>query len=295
MNFNFDKYQILKSLQSSKNYIFVGYKPPFISSNSYLYNLKKYLSIKKMGYSGTLDPFASGTLVIASGSYTKLISHLNLEPKIYEATLWLGAKSPSLDITNIDSINTCTQFSINSIMDVFSSLKGKIRYTPPAFSAKKVNGIRAYKLIRSNKEVKLKDAFMYIFDIALLNYNHPFITFKVSVNKGAYIRSLGLIISNKLGVYGSLSNLVRLYEGDYHFNNYQLLDPLSCIMYNRLDSKDCDILRNDFYLGKKLTNNHLLFKYGSGKYIANFDDFFSIIEIDCYRNINYILNRVVKC
>lgn len=284
------------NLESSiNNALFVGYKPAFISSNSYLNRIKKQLSIKKMGYSGTLDPFASGCLVIATQSYTKLLAHLNLTSKEYKATLWLGASSSSLDISNVNNVVLCNPFDITKIIEILNSMKGKLTYTPPIFSAKKINGMRAYKLARDNNEVLLKEITTDIFDISILSYNHPFLNFYIKVSKGAYIRSIGKIIANKLGVDGCLSNLIRVSEGKFTFNNYKLLDPLLYIAYDRLDSSDCNKLQEEFYLGKKIINNKLLLKYKSGRYIANFDNFFSIIDIDHFGSVDYILNRIDKC
>lgn len=277
------------------NAIFVGYKPAFISSNAYLSRIKRHFSIKKMGYSGTLDPFASGCLVIATKSYTKLLSHLDLTPKVYKATLWLGATSDSLDITNVSDVILCKPFDIDFISDVLHSLKGKLTYTPPIFSAKKINGMRAYKIARNNGKVLLNDITMDIFDISLVSYNHPFLNFYIKVSKGAYIRSVGSIIAKKLGVNGVLSNLIRISEGSFSFDNYRMLDPLAYINYDRLDSADCCALKEEFCLGKKIINNKLLLKYKSGRYIANFDNFFSIIDINHFGNVDYILNRIPKC
>ena len=111
------------------------------------------MNLKKIGYSGILDPFASGVLVVASGNYTKLFSHFDLSKKTYIAILWLGVKSDSLDIENITNIDIIKQIPKSKILETLDSLKGKIAYKPPKFSAKKINGIRAYKLARENKEV----------------------------------------------------------------------------------------------------------------------------------------------
>lgn len=271
------------------NRLFVGYKRAFISSNSYLNTIKKKFNIKKIGYSGTLDPFASGILVLASGSYTRLLNHITLEPKVYRATLWLGAKSDSLDITSKVEVKMVSEFSLDSINRVLDSLIGRINYIPPKFSAKKINGIRAYKLARSGESVELKECKVEIFDIKVLNYNHPFLSFEVSVSKGAYIRSLGEIVASKLGVNGILSNLIRIKEGDFSFEGYKFLDPLSLIKYPKIDLNS---YYNDVKNGKEIT---LKQSYKNTTYIANFEDFFSIIRINDYKNVEYILNRIPKC
>ncbi|RAX53078.1 tRNA pseudouridine(55) synthase TruB [Helicobacter sp. 16-1353] len=268
--------------------IFVAYKPPFVSSNFYLQSLKHRYKIKKIGYSGTLDPFASGVLVIATGSYTKLLNHINLSPKVYIATVWLGAESSSLDMENISKVNIVSEFSISQINKVLHSLKGKITYTPPIFSAKKINGIRAYKLARDNQPIELSSITTEVFDINLLHYSHPFLSFKIIVQKGTYIRSIGYLIANKLGVSGTLSNLIRIKEGNFCFENYKILPPLDILTYEKINLKEYE---EDFKYGRKIIlKNDKISK--NKRYIAIFDNFFSIIEFNDIGEIRYILNNL---
>jgi len=158
--------------------LFVVDKPIFRSSNSYMGYVKHKYGTKKVGFSGTLDPFATGCLIVATGQYTKLFQYLKKTPKKYKATLWLGANSPSLDIEQIDSIKDIKPFELSKIEDTLSSLKGTLTYYPPKYSAKKVNGKRAYELARDGKDVELKKITSTIYDINLINYNHPFVHFE---------------------------------------------------------------------------------------------------------------------
>ncbi|RDU63536.1 tRNA pseudouridine(55) synthase TruB [Helicobacter sp. MIT 14-3879] len=269
--------------------LFVGNKPPSISSNAYLGVLKKKFRVKKLGYSGTLDPFASGSLVIASGNLTKIFNHINLSPKVYIATLWLGAKSPSLDISLVNKVDIIEEFSKEKILSILDSMLGKIVYTPPKFSAKKINGKRAYSLARDGEYFNLRECEMDILDIKFLSYNHPFLSFEVSVSKGAYVRSIGEIIANKLGVSGVLSNLIRIREGDFYFQSYKMLNPLDFIRYKQLNLKN---LYDDFKNGKKIILKGL---NKNTRYKVVFDDFFSIIQVDTFGNIEYIVNRICLC
>lgn len=274
--------------KENANTIFVAYKPPFISSNFYLQSLKRKYKIKKIGYSGTLDPFASGVLVVATGIYTKLLNHINLSPKVYIATLWLGAESSSLDIENISRVNIIDEFEIGQISKILDSLKGEIIYTPPIFSAKKINGVRAYKLARKNENVELGSIKTEIFSIDILNYSHPFLTFKISVQKGTYIRSIGNLIANRLGCDGALSNLVRIKEGDFSFENYKILDLLDIIKYKNIDLSEYE---EDIKFGRKIVlKNDKILK--NTRYIAIFDNFFSIIEFNSLGEMKYILNNL---
>jgi len=207
------------------NRLFVAYKPSGIGSNKYLYTLKNKYQNKKAGFAGTLDPFAKGVLLVGFGSHTKLFRFLNKTPKRYRATLWLGAKSDTLDIEMIEEIATLDEFTFNRVQEAVHSLQGELEYEPPIFSAKRINGQRAYDLARAGEEVKLNKIHSTIYDINLIHYAHPFVTFEASVSEGTYIRSLGRMIAQNLGVEnGSLSMLERLNEGQFKYENEKALD-----------------------------------------------------------------------
>ncbi len=271
------------------NRLFVVNKPIFISSNRYMNYIKRKYNTKKVGFSGTLDPFATGCLIVATGQYTKLFQYLKKTPKAYSATLWLGANSNSLDIENIDSIKNIKEFTIDKIYRVLDSLRGELKYYPPKFSAKKIDGKRAYQLAREGKEVELKEITSTIYDISLVNYNHPFIHFEITVSEGSYIRSIGAIIANKLEIDGTLSSLTRLYEGKFYFNNEEPLDPLKYLKIpQNIYSGDSEYLE----LGKKLYIDYFKTK-DNGLYWVETKNFFSIIEIED-KTVTYKLNRVEK-
>jgi tRNA pseudouridine55 synthase len=232
-----------------QNRLFVVNKPINISSNGYLSYIKRKYKVKKAGFSGTLDPFACGCLIVAFGQYPKLFRYLKKAPKSYKAVLWLGAKSSSLDIERIESIEELEPFSLTKIKETLNSLRGKISYLPPKFSAKKIGGKKAYELAREDKEVELKKITSTIYDIKLLNYSHPFLTFEISISEGGYIRSIGEIISEKLGVDGALSFLERLNEGEFIFEDEKPLDPT---LYLKIPQNFYLKEKSDLLLGKKL-------------------------------------------
>lgn len=267
--------------------LFVAYKPPFISSNRFLSQIKKRYKVKKAGFSGTLDPFAKGVLIIAFGVYTRLFRFLKKTPKVYRATLWLGAKSESLDIENIEKVENVFPFEKSKIEEVVKSFQGEITYTPPKFSAKKVEGKRAYELARENKDIKLKEVKSYIYDIKLLNYSHPFLTFEAEVSEGTYIRSLGELIAKKLGTFGALSNLERIREGDFFYENEKPLNPIN---YLKTKENFTTLSKDEILNGKKISINDLKIK-DEGEYHLIFDDFFTIIEIK-NQKVKYLLNNI---
>lgn len=273
------------------NALVAAYKPAQISCNYFLQRLKRDYKVKKAGYSGTLDPFARGSLIVGFGSYTRLFPFLSKTPKVYEATLWLGAQSLSLDTENIVSVLILKEFEKVRIEDVLETLKGEITYVPPKYSAKKIQGKRAYELARAGMEVELPEIKMQIFDLKLLNYNHPYVTFRISVSEGAYVRSVGKMIADALGVCASLSSLERISEGMIagKMGQVEEIDPLKVLKYpviSDFSNEICENLRQ----GKKF----LIQNQKSGIYIANFEDFFSIIEIREDKSVKYLLNRMSK-
>lgn len=273
------------------NRLFVAYKPSGIGSNLFLSKLKRKYNTKKAGFSGTLDPFAKGVLLIGLGSHTKLFRFLNKTPKTYRATLWLGAKSDSLDTEMIENVEILKEFPPALVEKAVKSLEGELEYEPPIFSAKRINGQRAYDLARAGKKVTLNKINSTIYKTKLISYCHPFVTFEATVSEGTYIRSLGRIIAQTLGVeYGSLSALERLCEGVFRYNNEEILDI----------KKSLNIPMN-IYLGDKEN-----LKYGrvlaledlenqeDGYYWLDNGDNISIISIKD-KKVKYELGRIYTC
>ena len=271
------------------NKLFVVNKPLHISSNFYLRKIKRKYKTKKAGFSGTLDPFACGCLIVGFGQYTKLFQFLKKTPKTYRTTIWLGATSNSLDNENItiEQLQP-TQLKENKIILAIKELVGSLEYLPPKYSAKKIDGKRAYDLARAGEDFAMKMVKSQVYDVKFINYNHPFITFDITVSEGSYIRSIAQILLERLDSIGTLSYLERLSEGEFRFENQKPLNPL-----DYLDLKQ-NIYYGDkqwFSLGKKLNIDYFKIK-DDGKYLVVFDDFFSIIKIE-NQTINYILNKVV--
>lgn len=275
---------------STQNRLFVVYKPPNIGSNRYLSQIKRRYNIKKAGFSGTLDPFAKGVLIVAFGQFTKLFQFLKKAPKSYRATLWLGAKSETFDIEKVSSVTQLPAFDPIMIENILTSLKGDITYLPPKYSAKKIAGKKAYELAREDKEVDLKSITSHISAINLLHYYHPFITFEITISEGGYIRSMGQIIAEKLGTFGALSSLERLHEGDFIFEGEKTLNPLQY-----LNLKENFYLKNreDLLLGRKVSLEDFQIQE-EGDYFLNLDTMLSIITIN-NNSVTYRLNGVKLC
>lgn len=170
----------------------------------------------KVGHTGTLDPAATGLLVLAIGKYTKKVPELIKQDKTYEVSMVLGKNSTTGDkegkITNVSN----KQPNIDDIKNVLNIFTGDLMQTPPAFSAIKVNGQRAYNLARTGKDVAIEPRPVKIYSNKLISYEYPIVKFVSSVGSGTYIRSLVEDIGSKLGTGAYMSNLRRTYIGEFN-------------------------------------------------------------------------------
>lgn len=272
------------------NRLFVANKPKGISCNFFLKEIKKRYCVKKAGFSGTLDPFANGCLIVAFGQYTKLFNYLQKTPKVYTATLHLGAKSDSLDIEKVEKVELIQKIPLDKIQQIAQKLLGEVTYFPPKYSAKRVNGKRAYEFARQNKDVNLKAITTTIYKLEIKNYIHPFITFEVSVSEGGYIRSIGKMIADELGVEGSLSELQRVNEGKFIYNNEESIDPTSLLKIKKnFYMQD----KNDVLLGKVLNKKDFKIQEDGEYFLVN-SNFLSIVKIE-NDEVQYRLNRIELC
>ena len=271
------------------NKLLVVNKPIFMSSNFYLNRIKRKYKNKKAGFSGTLDPFAKGCLIVAFGQYAKLFKYLSKTPKTYKAVIWLGVESESFDIEQIKRIELVNEINKEKILNELNLLKGEIEYIPPKFSAKKIDGKRAYELARNGVEVELNKTKMTIFDTKFVLYNHPFITFEVTVSEGTYVRSFAQILLEKLNSFGTLSYLERLNEGEFFYENEKELNPLDFI---KLPVNKYLGTAEWLEKGKKIGIEYVE-KKDNGKYLILTEKFFSIIEI-VDNDVKYLINKVPK-
>ncbi|MDX1808827.1 MAG: tRNA pseudouridine(55) synthase TruB [Sulfurospirillaceae bacterium] len=272
------------------NRLFVAYKPEGISSNFFLKKIKKKYKVKKAGFSGTLDPFAGGVLIMAFGQFTKLFRFLDKAPKTYRATLWIGADSPTLDIEKIQEVKELMPFAMDSIDLVAKSFIGDIEYYPPKYSAKMIDGRRAYELARKDSDFELKKIKSTIYDFKVLHYFHPFLTFEISISEGGYIRSIGHIFAKKLGFEGSLSSLTRLSEGKFVYENEKELNPLDFIS---IDENVYLGDMEDIELGRKLDKSAFK-RQENGIYKIVDNNHLALIELKD-NEVEYVLNKVKLC
>lgn len=190
-------------------------KPIDFTSRDVVNKLTKILKTKKIGHTGTLDPIATGVLVVCVGNTTKLCELLTSEYKEYVATIKLGIKTDTLDTTG--NIIEEKEYNVTEeqIKEVLNSFLGTSIQTTPIYSAVKVNGKKLYEYAREGKEVELPKREINITDIELISYKDDEIKFKTTVSKGTYIRALIDDICNKLNTVGTMSSLIRTKQGKF--------------------------------------------------------------------------------
>lgn len=184
--------------------------------------LTRRLKIKKfkVGHAGTLDPLATGVMVICTGKATKRIDELQAGVKEYIATIALGATTPSFDLeTEIDATFPTEHITREKVEEVLKQFHGTIEQIPPAYSAVKIDGKRAYKLARKGITPDLKPKILVIDDIELIEYSQTSITVRVVCSKGTYIRALARDIGEALGTGAHLTALRRTRVGDFTIND----------------------------------------------------------------------------
>lgn len=193
----------------------------FQAVNRIKFKIKKEFNIKKIkiGHAGTLDPRATGLLVVCTGKATKSIPTIQDAPKEYYAEIKLGVQTPSYDTETEEilprDISMVTEEQVKKVLEQFL---GEVDQTPPIFSAIKIEGERAYNLARAGQEVKMKARKTTIFYIKDIDIEFPYVRFLVGCSKGTYIRSLAHDIGQALNVGAYLTGLRRTQIGNYHID-----------------------------------------------------------------------------
>lgn len=191
------------------------------------YHICRRMKVKKLkvGHAGTLDPLATGVMIVCTGKATKRIEEFQYHTKEYIATIRLGATTPSYDLEHeINATYPTEHITRDLVEQTLQAFVGEIQQVPPAFSACMVNGKRAYDLARKGEEVELKPKLLVIDEIELLACNLPEIQIRVVCSKGTYIRALARDIGEALQSGAHLTGLIRTRVGDVTLQ--QCLDPL---------------------------------------------------------------------
>lgn len=195
--------------------------------NRIRYQLSQKLKVKKLkvGHAGTLDPLATGVMIICTGKATKRIEEFQYQTKEYIATIQLGATTPSYDLEKeIDATYPTEHITRELVEETLKNFIGEIQQIPPAFSACKVGGTRAYDLARKGEAVELKPKLLVIDEIELMECNLPEIKIRVVCSKGTYIRALARDIGEALNSGAHLTGLIRTRIGEITLDNCMEVD-----------------------------------------------------------------------
>ncbi len=185
----------------------------------------------KVGHAGTLDPLATGVLIICLGKATKLAEMLQAQEKEYVAGITFGCTTPSFDLEKeIDAYFPFEHITIDSIKSALPGFMGELDQIPPVFSAKLVNGNRSYELARAGVEKELKPSRVTIYALEVISYISPLLTLRIRCSKGTYIRSLARDLGLALESGAHLSDLVRTSSGGFSVNNSVTLEDLENLM-----------------------------------------------------------------
>jgi tRNA pseudouridine55 synthase len=215
MDFNFQKEDLLEGLvlKFDKPYRWTS----FDLVNKVRHSLCKYYGIKKLkvGHAGTLDPLATGLLILCTGRATKQIQDIQTLPKEYIAEINLGATTPSYDLeTEINNIFDTGHINESLLNNSIKKFIGHLSQVPPLYSAKYVDGVRAYELARTGVNMELKPSQIEIYNLEILNFKNPVVKLKINCSKGTYIRSLARDLGSELNSGGHLTALKRTAIGE---------------------------------------------------------------------------------
>lgn len=179
----------------------------------------------KVGHAGTLDPLATGVLLVCIGRATKLVDALQAEEKEYVADVVLGATTPSFDLEHlVDRTYPWEHITREAVLEALASLTGERLQTPPVYSAKKIDGTRAYELARAGEEVAVRQALINIYEMEIVEYDLPRVRIRVRCSKGTYIRSLAHEIGQALRSGAHLTSLRRTRSGGFTLEKSYELD-----------------------------------------------------------------------
>ncbi len=220
----------LKGINFPEGYVAVIDKPLEWTSTDVVRKIKFRLQRMgyrkiKVGHAGTLDPLATGILLVCIGRATKRVDELQAERKEYVAELMLGATTPSYDMEHpVDRTYPTDHITREKVEAALQSLTGERLQAPPIYSAKKVDGVRAYEFARAGEDIELRKALINIYSITLEEYSMPRIRIRVECSKGTYIRSLAQEIGEVLDSGAYLTSLRRTRSGDFTVENATSLD-----------------------------------------------------------------------
>lgn len=271
-------------------------KPIGMTSHDVVYKVKRKLQVDKIGHTGTLDPFASGLLILCVGKATKLQSlFLNLD-KVYEGTILLGKHYDTYDCTGKVVEQKEVKLDDNQLADAIKRMNKTYDQTPPMYSAVKVQGRKLYDLARQGQTVDVEPRLVSIYDFHMTStLKGDSFDFYAYVSKGTYLRSLAVDLATSLGTHGALSHLRRLSIGSYHVDSAKRIEEISSLDLISLESffsnipsitlSDymCKLVKNGVYLDERqiITKEPFIVKDNQGKYVA----YYEVVKENTYRPV----------
>ncbi len=221
------KHTLSEYATKSRDNIILIDKPASWTSFDIVKKIKNIGRFKKVGHAGTLDPFATGLLILGTDKETKSLTTLSQESKAYQATIEFGKTTDSYDVTgNVTSTKEITEIDINELRKIIGNYIGETEQVAPMYSAKKIDGVRLYKLARKGETVERKPHKITIFEINEISHSGPELSLYVNCSKGTYIRSLAHDIGEESGYGAYLKDLRRVSIDKYHVS-----DALSVIEF----------------------------------------------------------------
>lgn len=203
-------------------------KPLHWTSFDAVRKIRNMIRIKKVGHAGTLDPLATGLLIICTGKFTKKINEYMAKEKEYTGTFTLGAVTPTYDLeSEPENFQPTDHLTEENIKAVTAQFTGDIMQIPPAHSAIKVEGKRVYELARKGKEVKLEPRKITIYEFEITDIQMPVVSFRVVCSTGTYIRSLANDVGATLGCGAYLSSLCRTRIGEFTLDKAMTIEALA--------------------------------------------------------------------
>lgn len=230
--------------------------------------ISKHLHTKKVGHTGTLDPLATGVLIVCTNHDTKLVDILTSKNKEYIATMRLGIQTDTGDITGNIIKRATYKVTKDQIIKVLNNFVGSSTQTVPIYSAVKINGKKLYEYARNGEEVTLPTREINISSIELLDYHDDLIKFKVTVSKGTYIRSLIEDIGKTLQTVATMEDLVRTKQGNYKIEDSYTLEDIKNDNYKPIP---LNIVLKDYHTYNLNATEYFKVKNGS-KMLLNIDD-----------------------
>ena len=210
--------------------LILAYKPQNITSHDVVAKIRNILNTKKVGHYGTLDPLATGLILIAVGKATKLFPYFSKTDKVYKGGIRLGFSTDTYDSTGKPISSESKKYPTkDNLANAMKKFEGRIQQVPPPYSAKKYKGKPLYKLAREGKEFELRPSQLFIHYFRLINYNPPFIECEIKCSSGTYVRSLAHDLGQIIGCGAHLYELLRTQVG-----NFQLKESFSIEKINQL-------------------------------------------------------------